>query len=75
MSRMRAAGLRTEDERGQEDFGWYFEVHVPEGRHCVVIGFREGDPAALQGPEIRNARWHEQKDFDALREDLGAHTP
>jgi hypothetical protein len=40
---LRNAGLSTDAEPGQEDFGWYFEFSVPEGRHCVVMGFRPGD--------------------------------
>jgi hypothetical protein len=111
IDRLRAAGFHTNEDPEQEDFGWYFEFHVPEGKHSVVLGFRSGDPkpngcwiafiersrgflgsllgqrkreiaatamsalhAALQAPEIRNVRWHEQKDFDA-REDLGVSNP
>jgi hypothetical protein len=109
---LRRAGLATDDEPSQEDFGWYFEFKVPEGEHCIVVGLRPGDPepqdcwiawlersrgflgsvfggrqrgiapsaaaalhAALQAPEIRNVRWHEKKDFDAMREERGADAP
>ena len=41
---LRNAGLVTDAEPDQEDFGWYFEFNVPEGRHCVVLGFRPEDP-------------------------------
>ena len=112
IGRLRQAGLRTDDEPGQEDFGWYLDFRVPEGEHCVVLGFRPEDPApdgcwiawlersrgligslfggrqrgiaasavaavhqALQDPEIRNVRWHQKGDFDALREDLGTPEP
>ncbi|HMF92924.1 MAG TPA: hypothetical protein VKE96_01455 [Vicinamibacterales bacterium] len=47
MSRLRAAGVATDPEPGQEDFGWYFNLTVPEGRHCCVLGLRpasDGDP-------------------------------
>jgi len=109
---LQKAGVQTDDEPGQEDFGWYFEFRVPEGQHCAAVGFRPGDPApqgcwiawiersrgllgslsggrqrgiaasaaaaihaTLQSAEIRNIRWHEKKDFDAMREALGAETP
>jgi hypothetical protein len=112
VGRLRNAGLQVDEKIGQEDFGWYLEFQVPEGQHCVIVGFRPDDPApggcwiawlersrglvasllggrkrgiagsavlalhaALQAPEIRNVRWHEQKDFDALREELGTPTP
>lgn len=44
MARLRRAGLETDEEPGQEDFGWYFDFTVPEGRHCCVLGYRpEGE--------------------------------
>lgn len=36
-------------EPGQEDFGWYFEFELPEGRHCCVIGCRAGN--GVDGPD------------------------
>ena len=42
-ARLRAAGVRADDAPGQEDFGWYFDFDVPEGRHCFIVGFRPGD--------------------------------
>jgi len=45
IARLRAAGVSVDAEPEQEDFGWYFEFEVPEGRHCCVIGFRPGDEA------------------------------
>jgi hypothetical protein len=44
IARMRAAGLQTDDEPRQEDFGWYFEFEVPAGMHCCLLGYQEGDP-------------------------------
>jgi hypothetical protein len=44
MARLRAAGVQTNDQPRQEDFGWYFEFEVPAGKHCCVLGYREGDP-------------------------------
>ncbi len=112
LAALRRAGLKADEEPGQEDFGWYFDFTVPEGEHCVVVGFRPGDPApqgcwiawlersrgflgslfggrqcgiapsavaalhaALQAPEIRNLRWHEKHNFDAMREELGSDAP
>lgn len=46
ISRLRATGLATDTEPGQEDFGWYFNFTVPEGEHCCILGLRpasEGD--------------------------------
>jgi hypothetical protein len=42
--RLRANGLRTDDEPGQEDFGWYFEFEVAAGKHCCVLGYQPDDP-------------------------------
>jgi hypothetical protein len=39
MARLRSAGVETDEEPGQEDFGWYFNFTVPEGRHCCVLGY------------------------------------
>ena len=44
IARLRLAGVQTDDEPGQEDFGWYFEFKVPAGTHCCVLGYREGHP-------------------------------
>jgi hypothetical protein len=44
IARMRAAGLQTDDEPRQEDFGWYFEFQVPAGKHCCLLGYQEGEP-------------------------------
>jgi hypothetical protein len=43
IQRLRANSIQTDDEPGQEDFGWYFEFTVPDGAHCLVLGFRPGD--------------------------------
>ncbi len=45
IARLRKARLPTDDEPGQEDFGWYFRFDVPEGKHCVILWFRPEDPA------------------------------
>jgi hypothetical protein len=41
IARLRAAGVSTDDEPGQEDFGWYFNFAVDEEPHTCVIGLRE----------------------------------
>lgn len=43
MARLRSAGVETDPEPGQEDFGWYFDFKVPEGDHCCVLGHRPAD--------------------------------
>lgn len=43
IARLRETGARTDDEPGQEDFGWYFDFEVPEGTHTCVISLRPGE--------------------------------
>ncbi|MCB9784337.1 MAG: hypothetical protein H6751_15345 [Candidatus Omnitrophica bacterium] len=43
VGRPREAGVEVDDDIGQEDFGWYLNFDMPEGEHCVVLGFRPGD--------------------------------
>jgi hypothetical protein len=45
MRRLQDAGVQTDSEPGQEDFGWYFNLTLPEGGHCCVVGFRPGEAA------------------------------
>lgn len=40
---LRARGLSTDDEPGQEDFGWYLNFSVNEQPHCVVGGLEDAD--------------------------------
>jgi hypothetical protein len=113
IAHLRVGGVSVHDTPGQEDFGWFFEFDVPEGKHCCVLGFRPVDdpnesnwvawiersrglvgsifglrkhgiaPSALSAvhavlsshSEISNVRWHDQRDFDAAREELGTATP
>ena len=110
---LRTLGVSVDDAPRQEDFGWYFEFEVPDGKHCCVLGFRPMDDpsesnwvawiersrgflgsafglrkrgvalaavSALHAvlanhSEISNVRWHEQRDFDAAREEFGTATP
>lgn len=43
MQRLQDAGVKTDGEPGQEDFGWYFDFTLSEGKHCCVVGYRPGD--------------------------------
>ncbi len=35
---LRSKGVNTDDEPGQEDFGWYFNFQIAETPHTFVIG-------------------------------------
>lgn len=43
IERLRARGVHTEEEPGQEDFGWYLSFRIGEGKYDLVIGYRPGD--------------------------------
>src|SRR5215510_12094464 len=47
IGRLRQAGVPTDDEPGQEDFGWYFEFSVPAGKHCCILGYQEDEPEGV----------------------------
>ena len=38
MEELRQHGIGVDDEPGQEDFGWYFELTVDGQKYCLVIG-------------------------------------
>jgi hypothetical protein len=40
IARMRANGVETDDEPGQEDFGWYFGYRTADGAYLFVLGHR-----------------------------------
>ena len=40
MKRLQSAGVSTDPEPGQEDFGWYFTFRPSQTEHQFVIGFR-----------------------------------
>ena len=42
MDLLRACGVQTDKEAGQEDFGWYFGFRVGETDYQFVIGYRLG---------------------------------
>jgi hypothetical protein len=44
MAQVHTSGVRTADEPGQEDFGWYFEFEVPVGKYFCLIGYQEDHP-------------------------------
>lgn len=43
IAHLRAGGVSVDDDPRQEDFGWFFEFDVREGKHCVVLGNRPVD--------------------------------
>lgn len=45
IQRLRAQGVQTADEPGQEDFGWYFTFQAAGVEHCFIVGFQPNDPA------------------------------
>jgi hypothetical protein len=45
IQQLRAQGLHTAHEPGQEDFGWYFTFHAGGTEHCFIIGFQPNDPS------------------------------
>lgn len=44
ISGLRAETIKTDDEPGQEDFGWYFCFEAGGCSHCFVVGFQPSDP-------------------------------
>jgi hypothetical protein len=73
-------GFRDDDD----DSTWIAWVERRRGLLGSLLGRRRSGIApgaleavhdALQAPEIRNVRWHEQANFDAGREELGAPNP
>jgi hypothetical protein len=45
IQRLRSQGITTDDEPGQEDFGWYFNFRIGDARYCLVLGWRPEDDA------------------------------
>ncbi len=45
---LRAQGIPTELEPGQEDFGWSFDFFVEETPHCFVVGSRPSDDGDIE---------------------------
>jgi hypothetical protein len=44
ISKLLASGYATEEEPGQEDFGWYIRFEVQGVKHDAVIGYRPDSP-------------------------------
>lgn len=40
IARLRAAGIDTDAEPDQEDFGWFFEFRIDNRAHCFVLSCR-----------------------------------
>ena len=47
IAKLRAAGIETDDEPDQEDFGWFFNFKVPVGEHCCILAFQEDEPEGI----------------------------
>mgnify|MGYP006908254075 CR=1 FL=1 len=43
ITRLRSQAVATDDEPGQEDFGWYFNFQLGDDTYCFVLGFRPDD--------------------------------
>jgi len=43
ISQLRQKGIQTDDQPGQEDFGWYFNFVIDGKRSCFVTGFQPND--------------------------------
>jgi len=57
IARLRSQGVTTDDEPGQEDFGWYFNFQLGDDKFCFVLGLRpddEGDDGSWLGFLERN---------------------
>ena len=50
IEQLRARGVATADEPGQEDFGWYFTFTAGGAEHCFVVGFQPNEP-------LKGDRW------------------
>src|SRR5437879_4547928 len=46
IAELRARGYITDDEPGQEDFGWYLTFEVAGTKHHAVIGYRPDSDGA-----------------------------
>jgi len=56
---LKSKGVEVDKEPSQEDFGWYFNFNLPEGRYCFVIGFKpESDNVKSRGTWVG---WLEHK--------------
>jgi len=43
MERLRARGIHTDTEPGQEDFGWYFRFRAGKSGYCFIISYRPSE--------------------------------
>lgn len=44
IERLRALGFDTDEQPGQEDFGWYVGYRTADGRYSLVLGYRPDEP-------------------------------
>ncbi len=113
LGELRKLGVKTDEQPGQEDFGWYLDFYVADIGHTCVILYRPGvdndkgtwigwlerkrgfigsvlgtrsrgiDSLAAEmlhtvvarSSQIRDVRWHFQRDFDRGLEERGALEP
>jgi hypothetical protein len=45
IERLRARGLQTDSEPGQEDFGWYLRFRTAKSEYCFILGYRPSEDA------------------------------
>ena len=43
-ARLRSLGFETDDEPGQEDFGWFLRYRTPEGSYTLVLAYQPEEP-------------------------------
>jgi len=56
MVRLRAAGVKADEQPGQGDFGWYFNLETSGGRHCCILAYQEDDREGLWHLSIERSR-------------------
>lgn len=44
IANMRSRGVETDEDPGQEDFGWYFCFDCGGASYCFVVAFQPNDP-------------------------------
>jgi len=42
---LKARGVETSGDPGQEDYGWFFRFRIAGTEHCVIVGFQPNDPS------------------------------
>ena len=47
IAKLKAAGVETDAEPEQEDFGWFFSFKVPSGNYTCILAFQEEEPEGI----------------------------